>query len=412
MTLPGNLRGLLNSLGGSHYTDGDLDAGGYPAYGKGIEPNSVFNPSEIFIKNPAWFVLGGLGEYGEICGSRFITHFDRDPTAGRIKTSVHRCRRFACPRCYKDWIVERTFESAVLVEAFARYTGERPSMVQASVHPDDAKDWTWSDFNYRLHRRGLRHVKKMGAVAGLRYFHPFRVADLVKAGLKAKGYGTGDRGYWTGIREDVLELGDWRKYTIYGPHDHFLVFPSFLEKHSNRDFVVKKYAVLQDVKAVVGHLRYLLSHTGKVDDTGDQPTSRFGLFAGRDPWRPEDHLAPEVLDDLKAEIAGMLGRKWDPIDGLVYVTDQDDEGIEWFPIYELSHYFANLDWREALEPSARKGFNTLIDCLKSEDPRALRWDENAGLENLLLCYHYPPLTDAEESGEPPPLEETEWTNQT
>jgi hypothetical protein len=122
-------------------------------------------------------------------------------------------------------------------------------------------------------------------------------------------------------------------------------------------------------------------------------------------------LAPEVLDDLKAEIAEMLGRRWDPIDGLVYVTDQDDEGIDWFPIHDLGKYFSNVDWREALDPSARKGFENLMICIKSEDKLALRWDENEGLEDLLLCYHYPPLTDTEEKGEPPPLEETEWTTE-
>ncbi len=245
-----------------------------------------------------------------------------------------------CPICYNTWAVERTFKMAVILEAYARVTGQRPAHVTASRPPEEMKQWTQDDYKIKLRRRGTRQLKQNGAVAGFGVLHPYRISNSVKPALRDAGYGQLDgeyqgKGFWKGVHVDVLDLDDWRKYVAFGPHFHHIVFPSFLEPNTTRDYLLKKIRVLENTSHIVGLLVYLLSHVGKVEGTKDQPTFLWGQFRGRDAWKPEDHLSPADLTALRHEIAGLLHRVWNEATESLDFQDADDPE-EWSDIRDLA----------------------------------------------------------------------------
>lgn len=151
---------------------------------------------------------------------------------------------------------------------------------------------------------------------GYGFFHHCRIKRPRKEGLRRCGYGDrGNKGgLWTGVRDDALDLGDWRKYVKWGPHLHSIGFPGHIEPHKGDDFLIRKYDNLEDAESVVAHIRYLLSHGAVRERDGEcRMTRPFGSFHhGSSEWKgAENELSETEYNNLASEIAQLIGMEWD-----------------------------------------------------------------------------------------------------
>jgi len=370
-----------------------------------------WSSGQFDVRSQEKFVVAGMGEKPEKCGVQRITHWNVGDGEAKILYGNLRCSRITCPSCYSHASIERVFNYSFLLESYARYIGERPAAVSASISPELSVEWTWDEFNTRLHRRGNRRLKAVGAIGGLRVFHPFRIKKKIIAELKLLGYGRNNEngGLWRGVREDALGLGDWRDYVSWGPHDHQIVFPSYLKENRNREFVLKKYAVLSGVGDVVAHIRYLLSHTAKVEGTGDKPTVMWGKFCGKRRWKPEEHLDKDTLDGIRTEIAGLLGMVYDKDTGVLsYPPDPLLENVSWKPVWELVGNMKNEDFCEVLSSSQYEFFYTMVSAMLNTpsmtgtefDPTLLHEEFEPIRPDDVKPYYVVPPTEEDEFGVP------------
>jgi hypothetical protein len=264
------------------------------------------------------WMLPGLGEPGEDCGKNRVPERNTVcPNGDSIRYEPLNCKKVECPDCYQGEQIERTFKIALEVEARAKVLDERPHAVVFSVPPDKARTWTYERLNTSLFRRGYRRMRKVGIDGGYAMFHPCRVQEARKKQLRRKGFGPGGSkgGYWNGVREDVLDLGDWREYSKFGPHGHNIGFPERIDPHESDDFLVKKYASLDTLDDLIGHIRYLLTHRGvrNGEDVSRSVRSWGAFHHGSDNWMgAKEELSKLEYSSLAQKIAGKLGKKWNP----------------------------------------------------------------------------------------------------
>ncbi|MBA7494534.1 hypothetical protein ES702_05110 [subsurface metagenome] len=331
---------------------------------------SGWSNNDLFPIKSSDFILAGMEKKGTYCGARIVSGFNHDS----IKYEKFSCRRLTCPVCYKDWLNRTAFRYAVLIESYSRFNKQRPSHVIVSVLPKSAESWTWAEYNNRLHRKGIRELKGIGVVGGVRIFHPYRVARDIKGQLKDLGYADGyddnprSWGYWRGVRENALELDHWKDYVVAGPHDHNICFPYWLASHDSPDIVVKKIGNLKTVRHIVGLLRYLLSHAGKLPDSS-MPTKRFGIFSGPNRWTPENNLTEDELLAVKKDVAECLNMVYnEQSDDIEYpLEDAPGEEIIFLPIYELPGII-HTEWVNDLSTAELEFWKILAKKVRSREP--------------------------------------------
>jgi hypothetical protein len=83
----------------------------------------------------------------------------------------------------------------------------------------------------KIKELGRLWSRKVGITGGVMLFHPFRINmhlryHLVRACHAAARMNDEDREkkFWELAREDVLGLGSWRDYVVWGPHFHIIGF--------------------------------------------------------------------------------------------------------------------------------------------------------------------------------------------
>lgn len=296
------------------------------------------------------FTLPGLGSRGKYCGADIISHYKENLTG--IGYQVFKCRRIECPDCYEDWIRRTTFNIAVNILAYHLISGDIPHAITFSDHPDNTLNWDWDDYN-NMFRTGYRHCKKLGVAGGTSIFHPFRmrgciVKELIARGVKDK------KGFWDAVRNDRLSMGDPYKYLKRGAHGHTIGFPSFIGEHSDPNFVVKKYAVLDSYKgkkdvysAVIAHVRYLLSHVGIVRDECKHSIRQWGVFShtSQNHFDPQKALGEEEYDKLCEKVASKLNMVW--IDGELKYPNEKEISEDLIPINRLPY---DKDAKALIEP--------------------------------------------------------------
>jgi len=319
--------------------------------------------------------MRGMGKSGDKCNHNAVrqwaTKFEGDGAKVAIKYIPITCNRNACPDCYTSGLIEQTFRYVTELEAYARHYQERPASLFASPPQEVADTWnTMKMLNNRLHQRSYREAKKMGAFAGLRAFHPWRIRPDIKKRLRALGYKEdGRRGFFKGVRDDVLNLGDWSEYVYWSPHDHLIVFPSYLKEHTSTDFVVGKIRMLANLKQLLATVRYLLTHDGKIDRKGDasKPTTFFGRFSGNKPWKAADHLAPDDLVALKHEVAKLMGMIYEPdTDSIHFPKEEEEEEWDWMGVHTIISYMRDWEFRSGLSIDTETFLLTLCEAMLDE----------------------------------------------
>lgn len=369
------------------------------------------------------FQLPGLGERGESCGAQRVPESEAVcPSGDAIRTEHLKCRRVECPDCYKNWARERAFDMVLELEAYARVHGERPHALQMSVPPEEAKTWDWDDINTRLFRRGYRRFKENESekvrceekghkghrveecpdcydtepeVGGYSVFHPCRIKSEeesdIRERLREAGYGAGGSrgGYWRAVREDELGLGSWREYAAFGPHVHNVGFPSYIQEHEGEDFVIKKYATLDELEDTIGHVRYLLTHAGmRAGSELGNATRSWGMFHhASDTWEgAEAELEESEYEALAEEIAHELGYEWE--DGeLVHVHEEEEcpecatAVGEFYDLWELPARLRPVHgapWLTGAAPDIRRFFSDISKELMSSDYGNFTWEPEDG----------------------------------
>jgi len=287
----------------------------YHGYYKELGTSNVQQPSSLFFvkKEPKTildlnypFVLPGLGVRGSKCQCKKAWGIGIDGT--KIGYIPLNCKRIECPECYLSWVKDKVFDVVFKIEAWSLLHGnERPASVTSeriNAH-QVSKAWNLTDYDM-FHRRTYRHIKAVGGIGGVRFFHPYKVHKHIKKLLKKKGYGVPGNGYWKGIRDNALSFKNVEDYYYKVPHDHTLVFPSLLKEHRDNQFFLKKIAVLPDIKDVINFCFYLISHCGVLKDTENKDNHPIAFFGDLHRFKPEEHLTELQLKDITDRINNEL----------------------------------------------------------------------------------------------------------
>lgn len=300
------------------------------------------------------FVISGMGLSGSYCGSRRVSHFDT--TFKAVKHSALTCRRVQCPKCYTDWIIQRTFHMTVELERKAYLRKERPFSAVFSMNPQTAKKElkTFAQVNRNIFQRGYHLSKKMGIVGGVSVFHPFRISKTMQDALRKyrktskKASFKGDVGFWNMIRENVLKLPSFYDYVTVSPHAHTICFGKNPSGNTTKKVIVRingdnKPKRMKEIKNVVAYVRYILTHAGVINIDGKIvcPTRRYGICYNRS---ADDNFIPEsVLIDINEKVADALGMKWTVDGGLEYVDDDREPDLhDWMPLYNLCFMMSGI----------------------------------------------------------------------
>lgn len=314
---------------------------------------------------------------------------------------------------------ERALELCIMVEAYAKVTGERPAAVFVSIRENEVIGWTWKKY-LGFFRKGYDRLESMGVMGGIRFFHPFRIRKNVLKLLREVGYGSGGSkgGFWAGVRENALKLGSWRSYLRLSPHLHAVVFPSCIDEHRRKDIVVRKYAVLATTEDLVAHVQYLLSHCGILADRENEPAKEFGNLSK---FVPEKFLTDEELKEIRNRVKKAMGMKVDREGDEIPQGEAGEEAGEeedpyqiewqqekkkeytWIPIWQFSEYSAEqVEWISAFLSSIPKKEHRafiadIIDTYnrKRTDSGLKTYERNVFIEDLGSCPDGFELVDAD-----------------
>jgi len=329
------------------------------------------------------FELPGLGEAGEICGTDRLPEKNAVcPNGDAVRYEPNRCRKVECPDCYLSEDRGRLFEKAVQIEGMARIEGERPHVLAWSVPKEEAANYSIKNINQQLMRRGRRRSRrKSGVVGGVSFVHPGRLEEEAKRELREAGYASGgsNGGYWEGVRDDALGLGDWREYVYYSPHGHSIGFPERIEEHSGTDFVVNKYDVLEDTASVVNHTGYLMTHRGVWRGDGQFTSIRpWGTFhhASKDYVDVEEELSASEYRAVCEAVASELGGEWSEREGLHYPEEEaccpvcGTDKRKFIDLYDLMRLASDgwqggSEWKSRLSESQLAFFEEIVAILQS-----------------------------------------------
>ncbi len=297
------------------------------------------------------FILPGMGSSGSSCMCKKAWGIGiNGDKLGYINL---KCKRIECPNCYVNWMYDAVFEDAVKVEAYSKVVGERPCHITSEVIgiSQIAHTWTLVDYD-NFHKRVYRHVRSVGGCAGLRGFHPYKIHSHIKEQLRQVGYGVPGNGYWKGVRENALNLPFPDAYYYYlSPHDHCIVFPSYLEQHQDNQFFLKKIGELETVADTVKTLFYLYSHVGVLKGTEEKDNHPVVPFGGMHGFVPENFLTEWELLHIKKDVAEAMGMRFFN-DELQPMKEKESNKDEFYPLSEFIMYSREQDeWINAIVSS-------------------------------------------------------------
>lgn len=284
------------------------------------------------------YTLIGKGKPEKTCMQK-VAHA-LSPNLDGVSFIHQKCNRYTCPNCY-DWLNQkRIHKLTTIIELYALYTGERPAHIVSSINPKCFK--TLADID-KFRKESYKHFKSICVEAGLRIDHPFRLKKDIVDRLRSEFSIDTPHGFWQAVRDDVLNLTDWREYVNFSPHIHGIVFPSFLKPHSDRKFIVKKIRTVKNIKDTIKLLNYQLSHIAVYTGSDNTRMDATRLFGKLHRWHPEDHFTEEDIEAMRCKVAKKMGLAW--IGGKLKpkhsnITDENGKSIEvdltdYIPMSEL-----------------------------------------------------------------------------
>lgn len=321
-----------------------------------LEPD--FDFAKDITLNKYDFMIYGKGERPVYCQRPHVQGLAADGSGAKVIYTS--CDTMGCPSCGRLWALQQVFKSAVHVEAYAIYSGSRPSVGEASVRDD--RGYTLDDFR-KIRRNANNRLKKQGVTAGLNMVHPFRILPSVKPALRSILNAEDSSGFWKFIRDDhndgnIEKINDvlgtdytyWDQLVKLSPHLHYLCFPGTQKFTGDKDLILKKncfddgerkHWTLETPTDTVRYLTYLMSHVGQLargKNTRFKPVSPFGeMFK----MSPEKLLSPFVLRELRLEILAIMnqGREKPLVldgDTISYgIPEKKEEEVEFIPMSDF-----------------------------------------------------------------------------
>jgi hypothetical protein len=183
---------------------------------------SIFSDVKTTIFDLCGTVFGSAKKSSsENCGKvRAKIMCTKDP--GHFSYYKHeRCNNPDCPTCYSKF-AHRLADG--IVSRVRGYMGVYPDKPVSHVVL-----WPHVLTGYRNMAEAFadahRMLIKLGSVASVVWYHPYRIRGDIKAKLRRyrKSAGIPDGiGFWEMAHDDVLGLGGLEPYVVYGPHFHVL----------------------------------------------------------------------------------------------------------------------------------------------------------------------------------------------
>lgn len=195
------------------------------------------------------FAIPGVGEItdSERCGIwTSVAACSRNPKEYR-KPIKHSCDDPSCPICFGRWAAKQAARNADTLRGYIQAANRG----QATLEGNEAAAWHRDNSRYLNHyvlsaklsdvtpdmdidaikARGRWMQRRVGITGGIMYFHAWRIPDPIKKRLsyhcrEAARMNEDDREkkFWELVRADILGLGSWRKYVVWGPHFHIIGF--------------------------------------------------------------------------------------------------------------------------------------------------------------------------------------------
>lgn len=168
------------------------------------------------------WIMVGRGEVGVNCGVPVATKGCDNPDCGKIYYVRHKCRRRACPTCYKGWIYEESTKITARLlsyESIKRNKGKR--LVHLILSPDGPFAPGTREELRALFNDGYKYLKEKGVEGGALVFHAFRTTKDAKRKAKAAHMKK-----WAWIRKQE----NYERYIVYSPHMHCICFVGHLKK--------------------------------------------------------------------------------------------------------------------------------------------------------------------------------------
>jgi len=309
-----------------------------------------------------------------MCGTPALRGYS-DPDADGVmglKKAPMTCGRMTCPTCYPHWLRETTFRIVVAVEARAHVDGVRPAHVTFGPRDATASTWTDPEIQARHQRRGVRRLKAVGVTGAVLIRHAYRIRGDRWEAIQAAGW-TGKK--WDAVRADVLNLGGWNHYVKPGLHTHAITVPSWLDPHTQADFVVHKIRHLPTLADTVGTVRYVLTHATTQEGHADRAVSTMGSMYD---WDTEAAMDPCALLSIRVAAAHAVGMVWNDVDKrLEYPPKEAHLGEpvppEFKPIGQLHVDMRDRAWTRQLSEDQWRFVEGVHLALMREHPRYRSW---------------------------------------
>ena len=224
-----------------------------------------------------WLEIPGVGgRASEDCGA-FFKKLVCSGCGVEYQAIKKSCHNRSCSLCWEDWlnravsrICERLLGYKQAYEAWAKENERRrrrmgnPKSLILSPPPSEWEGYKFRSeedvkrFVGRLRRKAKRLLRKLGLHGGVLIFHAYRIRDELKELLKSF-----NRPFWELVRADVLNLGSWKRYVVFGPHFHVLAYGRLGLKSDDfhaRTGWIYKFGGHRSEKEWEATVRYFLSH--------------------------------------------------------------------------------------------------------------------------------------------------------
>lgn len=215
-----------------------------------------------------------------------VTSADYCPDCHRVDARFYHCNNWECPECY-HWtaakaarrIADRVYGCYLAWRSFGKNLGY-VNHFEFSV-PESEYEGFDKDSNKA---KAVAYAKDVGVSGGAVAFHPYRIKKELQRPVRLAMEAAGMKGgSWDGIHSDVLGLGDWRNYAVFGPHFHIVGYFSMKEKSNEfqkrtgwvyKNISWSKRHHAEDKDAVRRIFSYLLTHHSV--SKGKQNVTYFG----------------------------------------------------------------------------------------------------------------------------------------
>jgi hypothetical protein len=267
---------------------------------------SKLNQVPLTYSNPEYTLVGQGDISKQTCNKIVLWRYCSD--GKHLHPHYQHCDNKSCPVCYPYWASKRAKGIDVRMNKLWHAYRDlginlgSPKHVIFSIPESEYRTFTLEKYNAKI----LEYCEMIGIVGGVVASpHPYRVDPKIEPALNACIKAEGFRGGHTAaINDDILELGDWRKYYVFSPHYHVVGYMPKIKMKSNKfhektGWVYRNVAPNDD-RSIFKTVEYELTHVADVK--GKQAYRYFGIFGNNKAnLKKTKHTSEGVCPDCYSE---------------------------------------------------------------------------------------------------------------